>query len=222
MPPSSVSMGAHAIETSPIPSLSRWIVDGKSSVVAVFGIWRTVRFRMTIPVAVCSTGLGRVWITPSTAAPRQAPTCVWPSGCTTKMPNCSVANSFSQLSRIFSKTGAVSFIELLMTRNTSDVAVCCASASLVSLNSRVFWIAITAWSAKVCINWICCGANVPGSLRVIVMTPTGPFSPFMGTSRTLRKPRVRAVALAAEGTRNSISISGTWATSPPRTNSKSG
>ncbi len=30
------------------------------------------------------------------------------------------------------------------------MAVCCSSASLVSLNSRAFWIAITAWSAKVC------------------------------------------------------------------------
>ena len=76
MPPSSVSIGAHAIETSPIAPLSRSIVEGKSGVVAVFGIWRTVRLRMTIPVAVCSTGLGRVRITPSTAAPRQAPTCV--------------------------------------------------------------------------------------------------------------------------------------------------
>ena len=34
-------------------------------------------------------------------------------------------------------------------RSTSAVAVCCSSASLVSLNRRAFWIAITAWSAKV-------------------------------------------------------------------------
>ena len=106
-------------------------------------------FWMTIPVAVCSTGLGRVSMTASRAAPRQAPACTWPSGCTTKMPNCSVAKSFSQLSRIFSKTGVVSATELLMTRNTSDVAVCWASASCVSLNSRTFSMAIRAWSANV-------------------------------------------------------------------------
>ena len=45
---------------------------------------------------------------------------------------------------------AASATELLMTCSTSAVAVCCSSASLVSLNSRAFWIAITAWSAKVC------------------------------------------------------------------------
>ena len=36
-----------------------------------------------------------------------------------------------------------------MTRRISAVAVCCSSASLVSLNRRAFSIAITAWSAKV-------------------------------------------------------------------------
>ena len=34
--------------------------------------------------------------------------------------------------------------ELLITRRTSAVAVCCSSASRVSLNRRAFWIAITA------------------------------------------------------------------------------
>ena len=43
----------------------------------------------------------------------------------------------------------VSATELLMTCSTSAVAVCCSSASFVSLNRRTFWIAITAWSAKV-------------------------------------------------------------------------
>ena len=36
-----------------------------------------------------------------------------------------------------------------MTCNTSAVAVCCSKASRVSVNSRAFSIAITAWSAKV-------------------------------------------------------------------------
>jgi hypothetical protein len=39
--------------------------------------------------------------------------------------------------------------ELAMTFRISAVAVCRSSASLVSLNSRTFSIAITAWSAKV-------------------------------------------------------------------------
>ena len=61
-----------------------------------------------------------------------------------------MANRCRQLSRILSNTGAASATELLITCSTSAVAVCCSSASLVSLNSRAFWIAITAWSAKVC------------------------------------------------------------------------
>ena len=62
----------------------------------------------------------------------------------------SPANRRSQLARILSNTGAVSATELLITCSTSAVAVCCSSASLVSLNRRAFSIAITAWSAKVC------------------------------------------------------------------------
>jgi hypothetical protein len=54
------------------------------------------------------------------------------------------------------KTDSNSPGELEMTPSTSDVAVCCSSASLssrvracTSSNSRTFSIAITAWSAKV-------------------------------------------------------------------------
>ena len=53
-------------------------------------------------------------------------------------------------------TGSSSPGELEMTPSTSEVAVCCSSASESSLvractssNSRTFSIAITAWSAKV-------------------------------------------------------------------------
>ena len=59
-------------------------------------------------------------------------------------------NRRRQLCTIASNTGCVSVIEPLMTRRISAVAVCCSSASLVSLNRRTFSIAITAWSAKVC------------------------------------------------------------------------
>ena len=37
-----------------------------------------------------------------------------------------------------------------MTPRTSAVAVCCSSASRVSVISRAFSIAMTAWSAKFC------------------------------------------------------------------------
>ncbi len=57
---------------------------------------------------------------------------------------------------------AASATELLITCSTSAVAVCCSSASLVSLNRRAFWIAITAWSAKVLSSAICLSAERPG------------------------------------------------------------
>ncbi len=49
-----------------------------------------------------------------------------------------------------SNTGCTSEGEEAMTFRISAVAVCRSSASCVSLNSRVFSIAMTAWSAKVC------------------------------------------------------------------------
>ena len=48
-----------------------------------------------------------------------------------------------------SNTGCMSASELAMTFRMSAVAVCRSSASLVSLNSRAFSTAITAWSANV-------------------------------------------------------------------------
>ncbi len=58
------------------------------------------------------------------------------------------SHSRTALRTIVSKTGFVSATELLMTCNTSAVALCRSSASFVSLNSRTFSIAITAWSAN--------------------------------------------------------------------------
>ena len=56
-----------------------------------------------------------------------------------------------------------------MTCSTSDVAVCCSSASdssrvraCTSSNSRTFSIAITAWSAKVSSNSICLSVKARG------------------------------------------------------------
>ena len=63
---------------------------------------------------------------------------------------------------IASNTGSSSPGELEMTFSTSEVAVCCSSASdssrvraCTSSNSRTFSIAITAWSAKVVASSIC-------------------------------------------------------------------
>ena len=46
-----------------------------------------------------------------------------------------------------------------MTRSTSAVAVCCSSASRVSVISRAFSIAITACAAKFCSSAICLSVN---------------------------------------------------------------
>jgi len=59
------------------------------------------------------------------------------------------SHSRAARSAIASSTGCMSVGELEMTRRISAMAVCCSSASFVSLNNRAFWIAITAWSANV-------------------------------------------------------------------------
>jgi hypothetical protein len=63
-------------------------------------------------------------------------------------------------------TGSSSPGELLMIFSTSDVAVCCSSASerspvrwRSSLSSRVFSMAITAWAAKLVTSSICLSVN---------------------------------------------------------------
>ena len=59
--------------------------------------------------------------------------------------------------------GCTSVGEPLITFSTSAVAVCVSSAFWVSLISRAFSIAITAWSAKVRSRSIWCSAILPGS-----------------------------------------------------------
>ena len=56
-------------------------------------------------------------------------------------------------------TGWTSVGELEITRRISLVAVCCSSASFVSLKSRTFSMAITAWAAKVWSSAICFSEN---------------------------------------------------------------
>ena len=59
-----------------------------------------------------------------------------------------------------------------MTRRISLVAVCCSSASFVSLNSRTFSMAMTAWAAKVWSSSTCLSANAIGSSRPAMIIPT--------------------------------------------------
>ena len=66
-----------------------------------------------------------------------------------------------------------------MTRSTSEVAVCCSSASLSSrercsgIEQPTFSIAITAWSAKVVTSSICLSVNGRTCLRHKMIRPMG-------------------------------------------------
>jgi hypothetical protein len=89
---------------------------------------------------------------------------------------------------IVSKTGWTSVGELAMTFRISAVAVCRSSASFVSLKSRTFSIAITAWSAKVLTSSICLSLNGRTSVRRMLITPITLSSRINGTDRMVRKP----------------------------------
>ncbi len=73
-----------------------------------------------------------------------------------------------------------------MTCSTSAVAVCCSSASFVSLNSRTFSMAITAWSAKVCSSSTWCGAKGPARAAVTLIMPIDCRSRTSGQNSMLR------------------------------------
>ena len=101
-------------------------------------------------LAAGSTGISRRRPAPASGRPAWP----WPSAsrcrrCTI----CTMARSqprcLTAVATMASNTGCTSVGELLMTRRMSALAVWCASASCVSLNSRTFSIAITAWSANV-------------------------------------------------------------------------
>ena len=66
------------------------------------------------------------------------------------------SQSVCAFSKIASNTGVRSPGEELMTCSTSAVAVCCSSASRVSVMRRAFSIAITACAAKFCSSAIPC------------------------------------------------------------------
>ena len=108
-----------------------------------------------------------------------------------------VPNLASQMRTAFAsiawKTGSNSPGELEMTPSTSNVAVCCSSASLssrvracTSSNSRTFSIAITAWSAKVVTSSICLALNGRTVFRCRTTTPMGVPSRIRGTPKRVR------------------------------------
>ena len=69
-------------------------------------------------------------------------------------------------------TGSSSPGDALMICSTSAVAVWRSSASLVSLNRRAFWIAMTAWSAKVSSSAISLSEKPVAGWRIAYRKPT--------------------------------------------------
>ena len=108
-----------------------------------------------------------------------------------------------------SSTAARSKVVRLIALRTLAVAVCRSNASCVSLNMRTFWIAITAWSAKVCSSSSWWALNCPGSLRVTLMVPVATPSCSIGTIRMPLKPRRRATSRKAAADSGNASVSPT-------------
>jgi hypothetical protein len=115
-------------------------------------------------------------------------------------------NRCAHRSRIFSNTGALSAIEPLITLSTSAVAVCCSSASWVSLKRRAFSIAITAWSAKVLSRAISLGRNGARLLRETTIAPMPRSSSSKGANRTTSIPVASMPRRAPEGTSGSSTL----------------
>ena len=110
-----------------------------------------------------------------------------------------VPNLASQMRIAFASmawnTGSSSPGELEMTCSTSEVAVCCSSASVrssvrwrSSSSSRVFSMAMTAWAAKFWTNSICLSVNGRTSCRKMLMAPIKVFSLSIGTATRVRTP----------------------------------
>ena len=119
-----------------------------------------------------------------------------------------------------SNTGWVSATERLITCSTSAVAVCCSSASCVSLKRRAFSIAITAWSAKVCSRCTWSGSKLPGARRVTLIIPIVAPSRRSGQMTMLRNPRRRARSRVKGTDCESCSVSVTSTVAPSAIDSK--
>src|SRR5215510_7723039 len=89
--------------------------------------------------------------------------------------------------------------------------------SWISVNRRTFWMAMTAWAAKVSSNSIWRGENGPTVDLRSSMAPTAVPSRIMGAAITARNPRSLAAVLAdANSTGSRAATSGkcfVWASS---------
>jgi len=108
-----------------------------------------------------------------------------------KTPAFSAAHRVVAAAAMASNTGCTSVGELEITRRISAVAVCCSSASFVSLNNRTFSMAITAWSANVVTRPICLSVKARTSLRQIKKVPMSMPSLSIGIPTIVRKPPIR-------------------------------
>ncbi len=98
---------------------------------------------------------------------------------------------------VAANTGWVSVGELEMTLSTSAVAVCCSSASLVSLNRRTFSIAIAAWSARLPRSCTSLGGKSCGAVNSPRSTPRASPRRSMGTARHARGGPAEIISRAA-------------------------
>ena len=114
------------------------------------------------------------------------------------------------LVQMLSKTGCGSSIERLTTRNTSAVAVCCSNASFVSLNSRAFWIAITAWSAKVPSSDSSLPVKGLGGWRSAESVPMPRPSHTIGAQAIEQCPEISTTLRTDAGGSASVDVSATW------------
>ena len=88
-----------------------------------------------------------------------------------------------------------------MTCKTSAVAVCCSSASRVSVKSRAFSMAMTACAAKFCMSAICLSENGRTSRRYARIAPSNAPSLRSGTTSKERTARRSMVDLNAGNSR---------------------
>ena len=118
-----------------------------------------------------------------------------------------------QLATIASNTGCVSVTEPLITRRISAVAVWRSSASLVSLNSRTFSMAISAWSAKDSASAISASRNGPGVARPNTSTPMHSPSRTIGTISDAVMPLAARMRRSLSGSSMAVQ-SGRWSIRP--------
>ena len=106
-----------------------------------------------------------------------------------------------------SSTGWMSAGELAMTFRTSLVAVCCASASLVSLNSRAFSIAMSAWSRNDSASAVSAAVKGLRRLPASASRPMQDSSRIRGRYSAARTPNKSLICCSCGGS-SSVSQSG--------------